>query len=54
MPVALAAHDDLAGSPVDVVDLHGDHFRRPQSETGEQQHHGVVAPTCDGIGPNRL
>src|ERR1035437_2586079 len=54
MSVALAAHDDLTGSPVDIVELHGNYFRRPQSEACDQQHHGVVAAACDGIGPDRL
>ena len=53
MPVALAADEDLAGSPVDIVDLHGDHFGRPQPEAGEQQHHGIVAPAPGRIGSHR-
>ena len=53
MPGTFAAHDDLARSPVDIVDLHGDHFRWPQPETGEQQHHGVVALTSGRFGANR-
>jgi hypothetical protein len=35
MAVALAAHEDLACAPVDIVELQGDHFRWPQSKTGE-------------------
>jgi len=31
MPGTLAAHDDLACSPIYIVDLRGDHFRRPQA-----------------------
>ena len=30
MQLTFAANDELAGSPVDVVDLHGDDFRRSQ------------------------
>lgn len=53
MPATLAAHNDLARSPVDIVDLHGDHFRRPQSQAGEQQHHGVVASASGRFGADR-
>ena len=54
MPLALAAHDDLAGPPVDIIDLHGDYFECPQSKACHEQHHCVVAAARNGIGLNRL
>jgi hypothetical protein len=53
MSVALTAHDNLARSPVDIFALHGDHFRRSQSQASEQHHHGVIAPPSGTVGSNR-
>jgi hypothetical protein len=39
---ALAMHSDLARTRVDIIDLNGDYFLRPHSETGQQQNHGIV------------
>jgi hypothetical protein len=35
MVSAFATHDDLAGSPVDIIDLQSNDFWWPQSKTGQ-------------------
>lgn len=54
MPFAFAANNNLAGSPVDVIDLDRDDFRRSKPKTGDQEHHGVVSPARIGVGANGL
>ena len=39
---ALAVHHELAGPPVDVVELQPGDLGGPQTETGQQDQHGVV------------
>ena len=53
MVLALAAHDEFAGAPVDVVELDRDDFRRAQAEPGEQKDHRIVATAEPSVGPDR-
>ena len=46
--LALAADQDRARSPVDVVEFDRDNLRRTQTEAGKQQHHRIV-PTTNGV-----
>ena len=41
---AFASDAHLAGVPVDVIELKMHHFARPESQAGEYQHEGVIAP----------
>jgi hypothetical protein len=46
-PSALAGHDNLSCSPVDVVEAEAHHLPAAQSESA-QQHHDRVVPAPDG------
>ena len=40
---ALAANQDLAGPPIDIIKLEGNDFASAEAEAGEQEKDGVVA-----------
>jgi hypothetical protein len=45
-PLSLAAHDNLAAFPIQIVQGHGNHFAAAQTEPSQQQQNRVVAPAC--------
>jgi hypothetical protein len=48
MPPALATDEQLAFSPVDVLEAQGSYLTNTQPESGEQHNHGEVSPTERG------
>lgn len=48
LPVTFAPDEDLASSPVDVVELQGCHLAAPHAESGEHRQHGEVAAADGG------
>jgi hypothetical protein len=54
MQLALAADEDLARAPVDVVELDRDNLGSAKSEPRHEQQHRVVAPPDGVVGANRL
>ena len=54
MQLALAADEDLARAPVDVVELDRDNLGSAKSEPCHEQQHRVVAPPDGVVGANRL
>ena len=43
-PLTLAAHDDLAVIPVQIIQVHGEYLPTTQSESGQEQQDGIVTP----------
>ncbi len=43
MPAALAAHEDLAGAPIDVLELHCRDLDAAQTQAHQQQHDRLIA-----------
>ena len=46
---SLAANEDFAGSPVNILESESDHLTGAKAETGQQKKDGVVAATDRGL-----
>ena len=52
--IALATDDQLAATPVDIVELDGDCLRRPEAEACENHEHCIIAPSGRIGRPDRI
>src|SRR5262245_7005369 len=51
VPASLAPHLQLAGSPIDVIELQGEDLARPQPQAGQEEEEGAIAAGGAAVPP---